>query len=69
MTLSLRFSYARHSFASLARKAGVEKATIDEMLCHVGEHKMGDVYMEIDWDIHRKANDKVLTLFDWTPVR
>lgn len=60
---------ARHSFASLARKAGVEKATIDEMLCHVGEHKMGDVYMETDWDIHRKANQKVLDLFDWSPLQ
>ena len=60
---------ARHSFASLARKAGVEKATVDEMLCHIGEYKMGDVYMEIDWDIHRKANNKVLELFDWSPIQ
>lgn len=60
---------ARHSFASIARKAGVEKATIDEMLCHVGEHKMGDVYIEIDWDLHRKANEKVLCLFDWSAIK
>ena len=46
----------------------MEKATIDEMLCHVGEHKMGDVYIEIDWDLHRKANEKVLKLFDWGPI-
>lgn len=59
---------ARHSFASIARKAGIEKATVDEMLCHVGAHKMGDVYMETAWDIHRKANNKVLELFDWSPI-
>ena len=60
---------ARHSFASIARKAGVEKATIDEMLCHVGDLKMADVYIEPDWDIHRKANNKVLELFDWSPIQ
>lgn len=60
---------ARHSFASIARKAGVEKATIDEMLCHVGEHKMGDVYIETDWNIHREANKKVLDLFDWSAIQ
>lgn len=60
---------ARHSFASLARKAGVEKATVDEMLCHVGSYKMGDVYIERDWDIHREANKKVLDLFDWSAIQ
>lgn len=60
---------ARHSFASLARKAGVEKATVDEMLCHVGEYKMGDVYIERDWDIHREANKKLLDLFDWSAIQ
>lgn len=60
---------ARHSFASLARKAGVEKATVDEMLCHVGSYKMGDVYMETDWDIHRRANEKLLSLFDWSAIK
>ena len=60
---------ARHSFASIARKAGVEKATIDEMLCHVGNLRMADVYIEPDWDIHKKANEKVLSLFDWSAIQ
>lgn len=60
---------ARHSFASIGRRAGVEKATIDEMLCHVGDMKMADVYIEKDWDIHKKANEKILALFDWSPIQ
>lgn len=59
---------ARHSFASIARRAEIEKATIDEMLCHVGNLRMADVYIEPDWDIHRKANEKLLALFDWSPI-
>lgn len=59
----------RHSFASLARKVGVEKATIDEMLCHVGEHRMADIYTEMDWDLHKEANEKVLGLFDWSVIK
>lgn len=60
---------ARHSFASIARKIGIEKATIDEMLCHVGSYKMGDVYIETDWDIHRLANKKLLGIFDWSAIK
>lgn len=60
---------ARHSFASIGRRAGVEKATIDEMLCHVGNLRMADVYIEPDWEIHKKANEKIITLFDWSPVK
>lgn len=59
---------ARHSFASISRKAGIEKATIDEMLCHVGNLRMADVYIEPDWEIHKKANEKLLALFDWSPI-
>lgn len=59
---------ARHSFASIARKVGVEKATIDEMLCHVGNLRMADVYIEPDWEIHKKANEKIIALFDWSPI-
>lgn len=59
---------ARHSFASIARRVEIEKATIDEMLCHVGNLRMADVYIEPDWDIHRKANEKLLALFDWSPI-
>ena len=37
---------ARHSWASIGRRLGIEKATIDEMLCHGGDMKMADVYIE-----------------------
>lgn len=59
---------ARHSWASIGRKAGVEKATLDECLCHVGSLRMADVYIEPDWEIHRKANETVLGLFDWSSI-
>ena len=60
---------ARHSFASIARRVGIEKATIDEMLCHVGNLRMADVYIEPDWEIHKKANAKLLAEFDWSPIQ
>ena len=60
---------ARHSFASIARRAEIEKATIDEMLCHVGNLRMADVYIEPDWEIHKKANEKLLALFDWSAIK
>lgn len=60
---------ARHSFASIGRRAGIEKATIDEMLCHVGNLKMADVYIEPSWDVHKEANEKIMALFDWSPIK
>lgn len=60
---------ARHSFASLARRAGIEKATIDEMLCHVGNLRMADVYIEPDWEIHKTANEKLMAQFDWSAIQ
>ena len=60
---------ARHSFASISRKIGIEKATIDEMLCHVGNLRMADVYIEPDWELHKKANEKLLSQFDWSAIR
>ena len=60
---------ARHSFASISRKIGIEKATIDEMLCHVGNLRMADVYIEPDWELHRKANEKLLSQFDWGAIK
>lgn len=59
------FYAARHSWASLARKAGVEKATIDECLAHIGDYNMADIYAERDWEIINNANRKVLGMFDW----
>lgn len=62
-----RFTFyaARHTWATLARKAGVEKALVDECLCHVGDYELTDIYAERDWDLINGANDKVLALFRW----
>ena len=59
------FYAARHTWASLARKAGVEKATIDEALCHKGSFDLTDIYAERNWELLRDANKKVLALFNW----
>lgn len=62
-----RFTFyaARHTWASLARKAGVEKALVDECLAHKGDFDLVDVYAERDWDLMAEANRKVLALFTW----
>lgn len=62
-----RFTFyaARHTWATLARKAGVEKALVDECLCHVGDYQLTDIYAERDWDLINGANAKVLALFSW----
>jgi len=62
-----RFTFyaARHTWATLARKAGVEKALVDECLCHVGDYALTDIYAERDWDNINAANTKVLALFRW----
>lgn len=59
------FYAARHSWASMARKAGVEKATIDECLAHIGSFDMADIYAERSWELMTEANRKVLDMFTW----
>lgn len=59
------FGAARHTWATLARKAGVEKATVDEGLCHVGDFRITDIYAERDWDLINLGNRRVLDLFSW----
>ena len=59
------FYAARHTWASLARKAGVEKATIDEALCHKGTFDLTDIYAERSWELMQDANRKVLAMFEW----
>lgn len=59
------FYAARHTWATLARRAGVEKATVDECLGHVGDFALTDIYAERSWDLINAANAKVLTLFRW----
>lgn len=59
------FYAARHTWASLARKAGVEKALVDECLGHIGDYEMADIYAERSWELMEDANRKVIDLFDW----
>lgn len=62
-----RFNFyaARHTFATLARRLGVEKATVDEALAHVGDYRVTDIYAERNWELSWEANRKVLALFQW----
>lgn len=59
------FYAARHSFATLARRQGVEKATVDEALGHIGDYEIADIYAERNWELSWEANRKVLELFRW----
>ena len=59
------FYAARHSWASIARAAGVEKATLDECLCHKGDFAVTDIYAERAWHLMDQANATVLALFRW----
>ena len=43
----------------------MEKATIDECLCHKGDFTLTDIYAERSWDLMTEANRKVLDLFTW----
>lgn len=56
----------RHSWATFARRCGVEKATVDECLAHVGDFRLTDIYAERDWSRINAANRKVLDLFTWS---
>ena len=59
------FYAARHTWASLARKEGVDKSTIDDCLGHKGSFQVADIYAEKAWGLIREANRKVLDLFTW----
>lgn len=59
------FYAGRHTWASLARKCGIEKATIDDCLVHKGTFDVTDIYAEKSWDLMTEANRKVLDLFEW----
>ena len=59
------FYAARHTFASLARKEGVDKSTIDDCLGHKGSFQVADIYAEKAWDLIQEANQRVLELFTW----
>lgn len=63
-----KFYAARHTFATLARRLGVEKATVDEALAHLGDYRVTDIYAERNWELSWEANCKVLALFKWPGV-
>ena len=59
------FGAARHSWGTIARRIGIEKATVDEALAHVGDYRITDIYAERNWALSWEANAKVLALFTW----
>lgn len=59
------FGAARHSWATITRRLGVEKATVDEGMGHVGDFAVLDIYAERDWEQPAEANRKVLDLLSW----
>ena len=62
-----RFTFyaVRKAWATIARKAGVEKSLVDEGLAHVGDYRMTDIYAERPWEQINEANKRVLELFKW----
>nr|DAK90082.1 MAG TPA: Integrase [Caudoviricetes sp.] len=67
ITEPLTFYSARHTWATLAYSAGIDKAVINDCLCHVDSSmRVTDIYIAKDWEIMWKANEKVLSLFDWS---
>lgn len=61
----LTFYSARKTWATLARKIGVEKALVDECLTHVGDFPVTDIYAARDFGQMNAANRRVLDLFRW----
>ena len=61
------FTYyaCRHSWATYARRLGIEKATVDEALGHVGDFRITDIYAERDWERIADASRRVLSMFRW----
>ena len=58
--------WARHSWASLAYEAGIDKSLINDGLCHVNkEMKVTDIYINKDWSLLWDANSKLLAKFPW----
>lgn len=62
------FGAARHSWASIARAEGVEKATVDDALGHRGQWDLTDIYAEKSWGLVAAASRKVVGLFSWPCV-
>ena len=57
----LQFYQFRHSWASIARnELGIDKATVDEGLNHVGDNRIADIYIKKDYRHINEANRKVI---------
>ena len=58
---TLQFYQFRHSMATIARnELGIDKATVDEMLNHVGGNRIADIYIKKDYKQINIANKKVV---------
>ena len=58
---TLQFYQFRHSMATIARnELGIDKATVDEMLNHVGSNRIADIYIKKDYKQINLANKKVV---------
>lgn len=62
------FYAGRKTWATVARRLGVEKATIDEALGHVGEFRVADIYAERNWSLAAEAHRRVVAAFRWEEV-
>ena len=63
------FYSARHTWATVAYRIGIEKGIINDCLCHVDQAmKVTDIYIEKDWERLWAANSKVMDCLDWTPL-
>nr|DAW31503.1 MAG TPA: Integrase [Caudoviricetes sp.] len=70
ITEPLTFYSARHTWATLAYSAGVDKAVINDCLCHIDKNmSITDIYIAKDWEVMWRANEKVLDLFDWSSTQ
>lgn len=58
--------YARHTWATIAHKSGIDENHINTCLCHIDESmKVTEIYIEKDWTIFWDTNKAVLNLFSW----
>lgn len=57
---------ARHTWATIAYRIGIDKGVINDCLCHVDrEMKVTDIYIDKDWEVLWNANARVLSRFSW----
>ena len=57
---------ARHTWATVAYRTGIDKGVVNDCICHVDrEMKVTDLYIDKDWSVVWEANRKVLGNFSW----